>query len=118
MSNYVAASKAVSARAAAMVAPVFVLLASACVPEAEPDHSATRAAEKRRDATVVARAVQVIQATNTAESKEAACLAEPPKCRSLGLDWPTTVRKCRETGRSDCSYPVQLIEPRNPPRRP
>lgn len=94
----------------------FVLIFIACV----PDHQATRTAEKRREATVVARAADIamrnIQATNTAKANVEICLAQPSRCRSLGLDWVQTARECRESGRSvyDCNayVPTPNVSPR------
>ena len=78
----------------------FILIFIACV----PNYQATSTAEKRRDATVVARAaskaMRNIQATNTAKTNESVCLAQPTKCRSLGLDWTRTTAKCRAVVRS------------------
>lgn len=106
-----------------VVAIVSLFLVIGCVVP-EPDHSATRTAETRRDATVVARAVRTIQATTTAKENQATCLAEPTRCRSLGLDWQETVRRCQAAGNTGCNAyalaPRRLSSPLRPqrPERP
>ncbi len=97
----------------------FILIFVACTPtQTSRDVSGTRIAEKRRDATVVARAVSNIQATNTTKENEATCLAQPTKCQSLGLDWLRTVEKCRDAGGLSNCYPPRTQEtPRVSPRR-
>ena len=78
---------------------------------------ATRVAENRREATVVAKAVQNIQATNTAKENVNLCLQRPIACASMGMDWERTAKNCLATVEanpaiyrySDC------FPPNNPP---